>query len=680
MNTYTIKGNTKIVSKSDIVYRTLTIPATTNQTYTLTLTKGSYGTLPSYTSTATRAEQTLRVPFGTSYSISYSADTGYNAGATKSDTVGVNNIDVTHNDATLKYFTLSVGAATNQTYAISGTADATYGGTIPSATNQSAAGSWSFPYGSTATITYTSNDNDVWSAFSTVTKTMTSDQSVDAASASVRYWTVTFPATTNQTYTVAFTKESNYKDGTVPSDLSTASSAQQSVSMPIGIRWTITYTGNTGYNGGAQKTDYKTAASAYTETHNTASLKYFTLSCGATTYQTYSVSFTANSTYGGTLPSNVSGQSAAKDFSCPYGATATVTYAALSQTAQYSYSGATATRTYTMTSAQTCAAASATRTVRQYKVILSGDYATKNVRITNSSGAVVSSGSSYDYGTVIYINGSLPSNTAQYTYSSLSLKWGSTAVSAGATQTLTGDVTVTVTCTRTTNQYTVTITGNATKNVRLTNSSGSAISSGSKYNYGTVIYINGSLPSNTAQYTYSSLSLKWGGTAVSAGATQTLTGNVTIDVSCTVTTNQYTVTLAGDYATRNVRVTNSSGAVVSSGSKYNYGTVIYIAGSLPSNTAQYAYSGLSLKWGSTAVSSGSTQTLTGNVTITISCTRSTQKYTVTMGSHPNCSVSLACSGLSTVTNANLTNVPYGSTVTATATPNSGYNINSISFS
>ena len=97
-------------------YYALNIPATTNQSYTLSLaTNSTYGgTLPSYTTTATKSAQTLSVPYGTTYSITYTADSGYNAGAAKSGTVN-GATTVTHNAATVATATVTIIQSANQT-------------------------------------------------------------------------------------------------------------------------------------------------------------------------------------------------------------------------------------------------------------------------------------------------------------------------------------------------------------------------------------------------------------------------------------------------------------------------------------------------------------------------------------------------------------------------------------
>ena len=112
-----------------------------------------------------------------------------------------------------------------------------------------------------------------YTASATVSGTVTADVSVPAksATATLRYYNLTVPATTNQTYVLKLAVNSTY-GGTLPSYTSTATSAaQNNLSCPYGTTYTITYTGNTGYNGGATKTGTVTAAT--TVTHNAATIK-----------------------------------------------------------------------------------------------------------------------------------------------------------------------------------------------------------------------------------------------------------------------------------------------------------------------------------------------------------------------------------------------------------------------
>lgn len=164
--------------------------------------------------------------------------------------------------------TISIGATTNQTYVL------TINGVAKAAT--SSATNYTVDYGSTYSIVYTASASTAaftYTASATVSGTATEDISIPAktATANLRYYNLTVPATTNQTYVLKLAVNSTY-GGTLPSYTSTATSAaQNNLSCPYGTTYTITYTGNTGYNGGATKTGTVTAAT--TVTHNAATIK-----------------------------------------------------------------------------------------------------------------------------------------------------------------------------------------------------------------------------------------------------------------------------------------------------------------------------------------------------------------------------------------------------------------------
>ena len=115
----TVTTNVSIPAKSataTLRYYTLNIPAATNQSYTLVLTTNTTygGSLPTYIKTNTKAAQKLSVPYGTKYFITYTADSGYNAGASKTGTV-TSDTNVTHNPATVATATVTIVQSDNQT-------------------------------------------------------------------------------------------------------------------------------------------------------------------------------------------------------------------------------------------------------------------------------------------------------------------------------------------------------------------------------------------------------------------------------------------------------------------------------------------------------------------------------------------------------------------------------------
>lgn len=115
----TVTNTTSIPPKSATTvlrYFTLNIPATTNQSYVLVLTTNATygGSLPYYDTINTKIAQKLSVPYGTTYKITYTADSGYNPGAAKSGTV-YGATTVSHNSATVATATVTIIQSANQT-------------------------------------------------------------------------------------------------------------------------------------------------------------------------------------------------------------------------------------------------------------------------------------------------------------------------------------------------------------------------------------------------------------------------------------------------------------------------------------------------------------------------------------------------------------------------------------
>ena len=124
--TYIASESISGVVKSDIIipakeaianikYYNLIIPSTTNQSYKLSLnTNPDYGgDIPSYNS-ITKNAQTISVPYGTIYSITYIAEDYYNGGTSISGTI-TDNTTITHNEATIKQATITITQSANQT-------------------------------------------------------------------------------------------------------------------------------------------------------------------------------------------------------------------------------------------------------------------------------------------------------------------------------------------------------------------------------------------------------------------------------------------------------------------------------------------------------------------------------------------------------------------------------------
>ena len=202
-STQTVTGNLTLTGSVSIKTFTLSFGATTNQTYVATI----GGTAKAATSSAT----SYTVNYGTSYSVVYNTAASstaayfYTASSSVSGTVTSNvSVPAKSATATLRYYTLSIGKTTNQSYTLTLTKSSTYGGTLPSYTSTatSAAQSLSVPYGTTYSISYTANAATAqytYTASGAVSGTVTAATSIPekSATASTRNYTLTLNAVAN---------------------------------------------------------------------------------------------------------------------------------------------------------------------------------------------------------------------------------------------------------------------------------------------------------------------------------------------------------------------------------------------------------------------------------------------------------------------------------------------------
>ena len=186
----TVNSAIDIVANIYLIYRILNVDASVHQSYTLTLTKSSTygGTLPSYTSTATKsAQNNLSVPYGTTYSITYTGDTGYNASAAKSGTI-TTDTNITHTDASLTPYTVTIAQSSNQTITV--TCD-----------GKSYTSNFTATYGQHWTASISPETNYIAGTLSATSGTITGPVTISATAATIKpkltlnevangYWTV----------------------------------------------------------------------------------------------------------------------------------------------------------------------------------------------------------------------------------------------------------------------------------------------------------------------------------------------------------------------------------------------------------------------------------------------------------------------------------------------------------
>ena len=284
---------------------TLSCTAAAKQTFTFTINQSANQTI-TVTCNGTAHTSTFTATYGDKWTATIAPATGYNAGtlsATSGTITGA--VTVSATAAAIKTFTLSFGATTNQTYT------ATVGGTAKAAT--ASATSYTVNYGTKYSVAYTANSATAaytYTASSAVSGTVTAATSIPAksATAALRYYTLTVPATTNQSYTLKLTTNSTY-GGTLPSYTTTATKSAQTLSVPYGTTYSITYTADSGYNAGAAKSG--TVNGATTVTHNAATVATATVTIVQSANQTIHVY----------TPQKSGGTDHTSTFTCPIGTT-----------------------------------------------------------------------------------------------------------------------------------------------------------------------------------------------------------------------------------------------------------------------------------------------------------------------------------------------------------------------
>lgn len=284
---------------------TLSATAAAKQTFTFYINQSAHQTI-TVTCNGVAHTSTFTATYGDKWTATISPDTGYNAGrlsATSGTITG--SVTVSATAAAIKTFTLSFGATTNQTYT------ATVGGSTKAAT--SSATSYTVNYGTTYSVAYTANSATAaytYTASSAVSGTVTNTTSIPAktASASLRYYTLTVPATSHQSYNLSLATNSSY-GGTLPSYTTTATKSAQTLSVPYGTTYSISYTADSGYNPGAAKSG--TVNGATTVSHNAATVATATVTIVQSANQTIHVY----------TPQKSGGTDHTSTFTCPIGTT-----------------------------------------------------------------------------------------------------------------------------------------------------------------------------------------------------------------------------------------------------------------------------------------------------------------------------------------------------------------------
>ena len=370
------KNNTEYIVQTKVVnYFTVTINQSANQTITVTCGGKDY-------------TSTFSALAGSQYTVKVTPNTGYTAGTPNVTSGYVNsNISISASAATKATYVFTINKTSNQTITV------TYGGTTYKST-ASANTTFTATYGEkwTATIAGATGYNP--GTLSATSGTITGNVTISATAATIKTFTLSFGATTNQTYVARI-------GGTAKA----ATSRATSYTVNYGTSYSVSYiaanaTAAYSYTASSSVSGTVTSNVSVPAKSATATLRYYTLSIGKTTNQSYTLTLTKSSTYGGTLPTYTStATSAAQSLSVPYGTTYSISYTANAATAQYTYTASGAV-SGTVTAATSIPEKSATATTRNYTLTLNAvanGYWQVN-GVTKAAGSY-----SYPYGTSLKV-------------------------------------------------------------------------------------------------------------------------------------------------------------------------------------------------------------------------------------------------------------------------------------
>lgn len=278
--------------------------------------------------------------------------------------------------------------------------------------------------------------------------------------------------------------------------------------------------------------------------------------------------------------------------------------------------------------------------------------------ISNGSVSAIANGTTYtnsfvvDYGTKITINA-----TANTGYHLNSLKNGSTNIANGIT--LTATSTISISCSFVINIYTVNITQPAANGTITVTSAGENHTSNFTVTHGTTITI---VATPNTGYDFKSLLVN--GNSFTSGNSIVVTDNVT--VSGSTSANSYLVTITqpanGTISAVYNNITHTSNFYA------EYGSTVRV--SISANTGYHVND---ITWNGNSVASGSTQTVTGNVTLTGSV--SVNIYSVSFTNPIGAKFGILYQGRWYYNNT--LSVSHGSTIRVQLTADTGYQIDSI---
>lgn len=187
-----ISDTTIAINGVSLIDYTFTIPATTNQTITISYTKpdGTTGTIKSGT-----VSKYTYLPYGTKWTASISGSNGYTPGSlNKSSGTITSNTTLTITGATLNYYNLIIPATVNQTVKVTYTIPGKSAATISSGNERKIL---SVPWGTTWSTVVTPNTDYIAGTVNPSSGTITQNTTLNISDASLNGYILTIKKPTN---------------------------------------------------------------------------------------------------------------------------------------------------------------------------------------------------------------------------------------------------------------------------------------------------------------------------------------------------------------------------------------------------------------------------------------------------------------------------------------------------
>ena len=294
----TITDGTTAITGTNATIKTFTLKlnGTTGQTVTLKYTEPGASQV---TKTSTSSAQSWTVKYGTTWTVTVAAATGYNPGTLSPASSGTVTADTTISitAASLKTYTLKLNATSNETitlkYKNRNAANTGFDAEVTK-TSTGADQSFTVRHGTTWTASVAAASS-VWIAGTLSpgsSGTVTAATTVSATAATLKTYTLKLSATTNETITLKYKNRNAANTGFEAEVTKTSTNSDQSITVRHGTTWTASVSPATGYTAGTLSPGSSgTVTATTTVSASAATFNTYTLKLGAATHQTITLKY-----------------------------------------------------------------------------------------------------------------------------------------------------------------------------------------------------------------------------------------------------------------------------------------------------------------------------------------------------------------------------------------------------